>query len=56
MLTIESAEAEYKRLLSIRATPEELWAEYDELCKAMDRLNIAHNNICDNDNKGEPWP
>ena len=55
-MTIESAEAEYKRLLSIRATPEELATGYRELCDKMDRLNIAHNNICDNDNDGEPWP
>ena len=55
-MTIPEAEAEYTRILSIESTPEELWAEYDELCKAMDRLNIISNKLCDNDNDGEPWP
>ena len=55
-MTIPEAEAEYTRILSIESTPEELWAEYYKLCREMDRMNIAHNNICDNDNDGEPWP
>jgi len=55
-MTIESAEAEYKRLKSIESTTKELWAGYDKLCEAMDRLNIAYYPICDNDNEGEPWP
>ena len=53
---IIEAEAEYKRLLSIRATPEELATGYRELCDKMDRLNIISNKLCDNDNDREPWP
>jgi len=55
-MTLPEAEAEYDRLLLKRSTPEELATGYRELCDKMDRLNIAHNNICDNDNDGEPWP
>jgi len=48
-LTISEAEAEYTRLLSIRATPEELLAGYMKLVRAMDKLRMERNNICKND-------
>jgi len=55
-MTIPEAEAEYNRLLSKRSTPEELATGYIKLCNEMDRLNIEHNNICDNDTSEEPYP
>ena len=55
-MTIESAQAEYEALLTRRATPEELAIGLRELKQGMDKLNIEHNKICDNDNGDEPWP
>jgi len=48
-VTIESAEAEYERLLSKRSTPEELATGYWELVRAMDKINITYYNLCRND-------
>ena len=51
------AEKEYERLLHKPVTEEEMWAGYWELVRKMDKLNIAHNNICDNDEKeGDLYP
>jgi len=54
-MTIESAEAEYARLKAIESTTEELWDGFWDLVEKMDKLNIAHNKLCDNDEKG-PYP
>jgi len=54
---IAEAEAEYTRLLSKRATPEELLAGYMKLVRAMDKLRMERNNICKNDEQwGDVWP
>ena len=54
---IESAQAEYEALLSRRVTREEFAAGLRELKQGMDKLNIEHNNICDNDEEpGDLFP
>ena len=56
-MTIESAEAEYNRLKSKEPTPDELWAGYWDLVRAMDKLNVAYYHLCDNDEEeGSPFP
>jgi len=56
-MTIESAEAEYERLLHVRSTPSELATGYKKLCEAMDKLNIAYYNVCKNDEQeGDIFP
>ena len=56
-MSIESAEAEYLRLLSKRSTPEELATGYWELVRAMDKLNIEYYNLCNNDEQeGDVFP
>ena len=56
-MSLESAQAEYEALLSKRVTPEELATGLRELKQGMDKLNIEHNKICDNDEKeGDPYP
>ena len=54
-MTIESAEAEYSRLLSIRSTPEELATGLKALREGMDRMNITYYPLCDNDTE-DPYP
>jgi len=56
-LTIESAEAEYTRLLNKKSTQEELLAGHMALVRAMDKLRMERNNISDNDEQwGSVWP
>ena len=56
-MTIEQAEAEYTRLLNKKSTQEELLAGYMKLVRAMDKLRMKRNNICDNDEQwGDLWP
>ena len=56
-MSIEEAEAEYTRLLNKKSTPEELLAGYMKLVRAMDKLRMERNNICDNDEQeGDVYP
>lgn len=48
-MTIESAEAEYTRLLNQKSTEEELWAGWRKLVEGTDKMNIVHYNLCNND-------
>jgi len=57
MTPIEQAEAEYNRLKAIESTPDELWAGWRRLVDGTDKLNMARNNICDNDEQeGDVFP
>ena len=56
-MSIEQAEAEYTRLINQKSTRAELLAGYMKLVRAMDKLRMERNNLCDNDEQWEDvWP
>ena len=56
-MTLSEALEEYERLLYAPVTPESYRKGLKELREGTDKMNIAYNPICDNDEQeGDVWP
>jgi len=54
-MTLSKALENYERLLSKRATPQELATGLKELRERTNLMNIAYYPLCDNDSE-DPYP